>query len=128
MDLFLDIGLADAVGLGGGQPGVQLAEGEVGGGEVDGGWDGGSGKTISSRLTSPFTKKDDHMSTVTRRVIIENALPRRDVDGNIIDAHEGCMERFGDRFYLYGTSYGNTDGYEAAGNRVARNFGQVLAS
>jgi len=41
VDLFLDVGLADAVGLVGGQPGVQLAEGEVGRGEVDGRLGGG---------------------------------------------------------------------------------------
>ena len=45
------------------------------------------------------------------RVTISNVRPRRDVDGKIIDAHDGCLERFGDRFYLYGTAYGKTDGW-----------------
>jgi hypothetical protein len=31
---------------------------------------------------------------------------RFDVDGNAIDAHDGEIRRFGDRYYLYGTSYG----------------------
>lgn len=47
-----------------------------------------------------------------RRVTVSNAEPRRDaVDGSIIDVHDGCLERFGDRYYLYGTAYGNTDGF-----------------
>jgi beta-xylosidase len=45
------------------------------------------------------------------RATISNVQPRRDVKGNIIDAHDGCLERFGDRFYLYGTAYGKTDGF-----------------
>lgn len=31
---------------------------------------------------------------------------RFDVDGNAIDAHDGQLQRFGDTYYLYGTSYG----------------------
>jgi hypothetical protein len=31
---------------------------------------------------------------------------RFDVDGNAIDAHDGEIQRFGDTYYLYGTSYG----------------------
>jgi beta-xylosidase len=45
------------------------------------------------------------------RATISNVQPRRDVEGKIIDAHDGCLERFGDRFYLYGTAYGATDGF-----------------
>jgi hypothetical protein len=58
-----------------------------------------------------------NMLHTVRRVTVDNVRPRRDTDGNIIDCHEGCMERFGDRFYLYGTSYGDTDGYQAGGNK-----------
>jgi len=29
-----------------------------------------------------------------------------DVDGDAIDAHDGEIQRFGNRYYLYGTSYG----------------------
>ncbi len=44
-------------------------------------------------------------------VTIDNAAPRRDVNGQIIDAHDGCLQLFGARFYLYGTAYGTNDGY-----------------
>jgi len=33
------------------------------------------------------------------------------VTGEIIDAHDGCLQLFHGRFYLYGTAYGNSDGY-----------------
>jgi len=42
---------------------------------------------------------------------ISNRLPRRDTDGKIVDAHDGCLQKFGDRYYLYGTAYGTTDGF-----------------
>ena len=42
---------------------------------------------------------------------ISNAEPRRDIQGNILDAHDGCLEYFQGRFYLYGTRYGKTDGF-----------------
>ncbi|MFD4668566.1 family 43 glycosylhydrolase [Lentzea sp. NPDC058450] len=35
-----------------------------------------------------------------------NAAIRFDVNGNAIDAHDGQIQRFGDTYYLYGTSYG----------------------
>ena len=44
-------------------------------------------------------------------VTISNAEPRRDVQGNILDAHDGCLEYFEGQFYLYGTRYGKTDGF-----------------
>ena len=43
-------------------------------------------------------------------VTINNIEPRRDVAGEIIDAHDGCLQFFNGRFYLYGTAYGKTDG------------------
>ena len=46
-----------------------------------------------------------------RTVTISNSQPRRDVAGEIVDAHDGCLQFFQGRFYLYGTAYGNTDGY-----------------
>ncbi len=45
---------------------------------------------------------------------IDNIKPRRDVDGNIIDAHDGCLQSFDPLFYLYGTAYGTNDGYTTA--------------
>jgi beta-xylosidase len=47
----------------------------------------------------------------SKEVTISNVQPRRDVEGKIIDAHDGCLKKFGDRYYLYGTAYGATDGY-----------------
>jgi len=47
-------------------------------------------------------------------VIIDNSRPRRDIAGEIIDAHDGCLQSFGPLFYLYGTAYGTNDGYTTA--------------
>jgi beta-xylosidase len=44
-------------------------------------------------------------------VTVENTVPRRDVDGNVIDAHDGCLQFFEGRYYLYGTAYGKTAGF-----------------
>ena len=51
---------------------------------------------------------------LAQTVSINNTLLRKDTDGNIIDAHDGRLIKFGDTFYLYGTAYGNTDGYGTA--------------
>lgn len=45
---------------------------------------------------------------------VSNVTPRRDTEGNILDAHDGCLQKFGDRYYLYGTAYGKTDGFGKA--------------
>ena len=42
-------------------------------------------------------------------VTINNLEPRRDVNGEIVDAHDGCLQFFEGRFYLYGTAYGTSD-------------------
>ena len=36
----------------------------------------------------------------------QGATIRFDTGGNALDAHDGEIQRFGDRYYLYGTSYG----------------------
>ncbi|HEX3986278.1 MAG TPA: family 43 glycosylhydrolase [Acidobacteriaceae bacterium] len=46
-----------------------------------------------------------------RVVTIHNDAPRRDVNGPILDAHDGCLLFFNGRYYLYGTAYGKTAGY-----------------
>lgn len=46
-----------------------------------------------------------------RSVTIQNTVPRRDTQGNVIDAHDGCLRFFAGRYYLYGTAYGKTAGY-----------------
>lgn len=53
-----------------------------------------------------------------RRAAINNALPRRDSRGKIIDAHDGMLEYFEGRYYLYGTRYGRTDRYQKTNRYV----------
>jgi len=48
---------------------------------------------------------------MNRPVTIYNDRPRRDIHGNIVDAHEVCLEIFEGRFYLYGTAYGANSGF-----------------
>lgn len=55
--------------------------------------------------------KPEARRTGFQTVTIDNTRPRRDVTGAIIDAHDGCLQMFGPRFYLYGTAYGTNDGY-----------------
>jgi hypothetical protein len=49
----------------------------------------------AASMTTTLVNGDSHGATI-----------RFDVDGNAIDAHDGEIQRFGDRYYLYGTSYG----------------------
>jgi hypothetical protein len=42
-------------------------------------------------------------------VTINNVEPRRDVAGEIIDVHGGCLQLFDGRFYLYGTAFGTNE-------------------
>jgi hypothetical protein len=44
-------------------------------------------------------------------VVINNLIPRLDTDGAIIDAHDGRISKFGNKFYWYGTAYGNNSGF-----------------
>lgn len=53
-------------------------------------------------------------SALTQNVTISNIQLRYDTGGNVIDAHDGGLTKFGDRYYLYGTAYGNTDGFTTA--------------
>src|ERR1039457_6976937 len=46
-----------------------------------------------------------------RTVTINNELPRRDTSGSVIDAHDGNLQFFAGRYYLYGTAYGKTAGF-----------------
>ena len=63
-----------------------------------------------------------HIAYSQKSIIVNNLKPRLDTDGNIIDAHDGRVARFGGKFYMYGTSYGNTSGY------VRSNFFQSYSS
>lgn len=58
----------------------------------------------------PAEEKQPASVTATE-VAVSNVKPRRDVDGKILDAHDGCLKKYGDLYYLYGTSYGSSDGW-----------------
>ncbi len=60
--------------------------------------------TNPSQSSAPDSKK-------FRSVTINNVEPRRDVAGEIVDAHDGCLQFFAGRYYLYGTAYGKTAGF-----------------
>jgi hypothetical protein len=46
-----------------------------------------------------------------RTAAINNEVPRRDTSGSVIDAHDGNLQLFAGRYYLYGTAYGKTAGF-----------------
>ncbi len=48
------------------------------------------------------------------RIRINNRDPRYDGNGDMVDAHDGCLEYFAGRFYWYGTAYADTDGFSEA--------------
>ncbi len=51
-------------------------------------------------------------SVFAGKVTISNTEPRRDyLSGSILDVHDGCLEYFEGRYYLYGTAYADTDGF-----------------
>jgi hypothetical protein len=45
-----------------------------------------------------------------RPVTLFNDRPRLDVDGRVVDAHDGCVVAFNGQFFLYGEFYGNLTG------------------
>jgi hypothetical protein len=45
------------------------------------------------------------------KITIHNDEPRQDVRGAIVDAHDGNLQFFNGRYYLYGTAYGGTAGF-----------------
>lgn len=49
-------------------------------------------------------------STSPLTATIDNKFPRRDTSGRILDAHDGTLDYFNGKFYLYGTHYGRTNG------------------
>lgn len=55
--------------------------------------------------------KDRHAQPVYDTAKVNNLLPRYDVSGEIVDAHDGCLQYFAGRYYLYGTAYGKSAGY-----------------
>lgn len=49
---------------------------------------------------------------------LQNHSPRIDRAGGVIDCHDGCLRYFDGRFHLYGTRYGQTDGFTFANRYV----------
>lgn len=57
-----------------------------------------------------------------KTVTLSNLRPRTDVNGQIVDAHDGRISQFNGVFYWYGTAYGNTSGFQRS------NFYQCYSS
>lgn len=49
---------------------------------------------------------------------ISNIDPKLTLEGAIVDAHDGRVAKFGDRYYWYGTSYGTTNGFTTKNHYV----------
>lgn len=56
-------------------------------------------------------KKPRPAETAAVRADIRNSELRRDASGDAIDAHDGCLQFFHGRYYLYGTAYGRSSGF-----------------
>ncbi|MBD8079865.1 family 43 glycosylhydrolase [Cellulosimicrobium arenosum] len=59
---------------------------------------------------NPSVTSDEQTVTLLNQDADGEPTIRFDVDGEAIDAHDGQIQRFGDTYYLYGTTYGC--GYE----------------
>jgi hypothetical protein len=68
----------------------------------------GLSRLMTGSVTGPAAQDP---SAPPPRATISNRLPPRDTDGRIVDVHDGCLHKFGDLYYLYGTGYGTTDGF-----------------
>jgi len=47
----------------------------------------------------------------TQTVTLLNSELRRDATGEVVDAHDGCLQCFEGHYYLYGTAYGKSSGF-----------------
>ena len=57
---------------------------------------------------------------------VSNETPRLTPEGKIVDAHDGRVIQFGDQYYWYGTSYGNTSGFTIANHYVCYRSSDLL--
>jgi len=69
--------------------------------------------TMSQDQIAPKTKQDRNSG-----IEISNIHSRTDDRGKIIDAHDGRVIHFEDRYYWYGTRYGQTNGFTEANSYV----------
>ena len=60
---------------------------------------------LAMTVVSPQLAAADVTSTLVNFDASGQQLVRFDTDGNAVDAHDGQLARFGDSYYLYGTSY-----------------------
>ncbi|MEL7003641.1 MAG: family 43 glycosylhydrolase [Bacteroidota bacterium] len=60
-------------------------------------------------------------------ISISNISPRMAIDGNIVDAHDGRVIQFGDKYYWYGTSYGTTNGFTTANHYVCYSSDDLIS-
>ena len=42
----------------------------------------------------------------SKNITISNVVPRLDVNGKFVNAHDGCLVKFGKTYFMYGTVYG----------------------
>jgi hypothetical protein len=61
-----------------------------------------------------------------KTVVIRNDVPRMTTDNKIVDAHDGRIIKFGNKFYWYGTQYGNTNGFTNANTYVSYSSNDLL--
>jgi hypothetical protein len=54
------------------------------------------------------------MGPQAAQVTIHNSMSMVDINGDTLDAHDGCLKRFGQTYYLYGTTYNNQNGFTYA--------------
>ena len=59
------------------------------------------------------------MLSAQQTLKVSNIAPRTDVNGRMVDAHDGRVIQFGNTYYWYGTSYGDTGGFTPANHYVA---------
>lgn len=57
-------------------------------------------------------------ATAQSTLSVSNVVPRKDTEGNIVDAHDGSLIAFEGKFYWYGTSYASTNGFTSANTMV----------
>ena len=90
-------------------------------------FDPATGRTFDLGTTPPQSKPSDfkqplpspqdwvlvlEKSADNRHATISNLQPRRDIHGDILDAHDGCLEYFAGKFYLYGVRFQKGTGFE----------------
>ena len=66
------------------------------------GWRG----AVAKKTTTPMKKKRQNDDNVTKYVTIDNTKPRLDINGEIINAHDGTYRKYGKYWYYHAMEYG----------------------